>query len=532
MSDKSISEQRLKQMQAKLDASISSRASLEEDFKKQSGMLTQFIGKLSNVCKGIDLELDNRLGKLRVLLTKSAPITDIESELKLISTLLQQHATKNNANIRHMHEEFHQAGASLQKINGLPPQTRRTLRSLLTENSDTKDALIQYIPNLTQLLSLYCEVLVAKTQQADIPAGGLLNTYRSENSKPELNASNQDVIEEILEILDNIALSQKQTTKLEQIKASINTETDSDALLANLIEIFNIIIADMDEERAVARSFLSSLSGALGTVKSAVKTSIANSSAHHEKSKALNGKLNQQIDEMTGIVEKACTLAEEKAEVNAKLIEITRTIEAKSSFELEQHAKLSEQLAAMQSKVNTLEKQSVAFEKQLHEQKKKSLQDSLTKLNNRAAFDDYFAKEIVRFHHKPFNFGLVVLDLDDFKRINDTYGHTAGDKTLQVIANTMAKHFGDNGFIARYGGEEFVLLFKDLDKENLIKHMDLLRKKIVKLPFKFRNTKVNISASIGATLINSDDNVHMAFERADKALYQAKEQGKNRIIFL
>jgi diguanylate cyclase len=125
-----------------------------------------------------------------------------------------------------------------------------------------------------------------------------------------------------------------------------------------------------------------------------------------------------------------------------------------------------------------------------------------------------------------------VMDLDDFKRINDTYGHTAGDKTLQVISSTFKKHIGNDAFIARYGGEEFVLVFSGISQKSLVEKLNTLRLQVAKLPFKFKNNKVTITLSIGASHVQNDDNVHMAFERADGALYQAKEKGKNTVVYL
>jgi len=160
------------------------------------------------------------------------------------------------------------------------------------------------------------------------------------------------------------------------------------------------------------------------------------------------------------------------------------------------------------------------------------MQDALTKLDNRAAFDDYFAKEIVRYHHSNFDLAIVVIDLDDFKRINDTYGHTAGDKTLQVIANTLKKQMDKDIFVGRYGGEEFVLIFSNINKGALMKKLESLRAKVASLPFTFKSNKVSITLSMGASHIKNDDNVHIAFERADTALYQAKEKGKNNVVYI
>ena len=138
---------------------------------------------------------------------------------------------------------------------------------------------------------------------------------------------------------------------------------------------------------------------------------------------------------------------------------------------------------------------------------------------------------MVRFHHNPFDLALAVIDIDDFKKINDTYGHTAGDKTLQVIANTIQKKVSDDVFVARYGGEEFVLIYSKKKEAPFIKELNLINKTIARLPFKFKNNKVSITLSIGATHITKEDNIHTAFERADEAMYKAKAQGKNQVIY-
>ncbi len=533
MSNNSVLNEELIKAQAKLDAVIKSRALLEEDFNAQSTLLTQFIGKLSQVCKGIDLELDNRLAKLRTLLKKSAPYSEIENEIATISQILQQHATKNEKHIREMHEQLHSAGKSLQRVNGLPNTVRRNLRSLLNDNPDHKEALIQYIPKLNELIDLYAQAIVNKASSKEDSKGLLAEeSNASQAQTTTISLTNNHVLEEIIRILNDIQLSEQQVIKLEALKASLKSELSSEQLLDTLLVIFNIIIDDMRIERNVAKSFLSSLSKALSTVQTSVNETIASSSSYQVNQKKINDSLSAQLKELTDKVDASPSLTEIKEEIQEKLVSITSTINKKSQVEIEHFALLSQQLNTMQSKVDTLEKQSQNFEKRLAEQKKKSLRDALTKLNNRAAFDEYFAHCMVKFHHTPYQLAVVVLDLDDFKRINDTYGHTAGDKTLQVMANTLKKAIGDNAFIARYGGEEFVLIYRDYERKTLENELDALRKTIAKLPFKFKNTKVNISASFGVTHIKASDNVHTAFERADSGLYQAKEKGKNQVVYI
>ena len=242
--------------------------------------------------------------------------------------------------------------------------------------------------------------------------------------------------------------------------------------------------------------------------------------------------MKNQLLELGTTTEAAISLEHVKDDINVKLKSIAATLETKGKFEQLSQKALVSKLDDMAKKVKNLEEQSQGFSKKLAEEKRKSMQDALTKLNNRAAFDEYFAQAIVRFHHKPFDLALVVVDIDDFKRINDTYGHTAGDKTLQVIANMLHKEVNENVFVARYGGEEFVLIYENKQEADLTDALNLINKKIARLPFKFKNTKVSITLSMGFTHITQNDNIHTTFERADLAMYKAKSQGKNRVIYM
>ena len=535
MNDSTVAQKQLVALKRKLETAIESRSSLEDDFNLQSSMLIQFIGKLSLVSKGVDLELDNRLAQLRTLFTKSAPISEIEAKIVVISKLLQQHSITNEKNISHMHEQFNQAGESLQRINGLPDNLRRELRALLTETKESKDALIQYIPLLSQLLSLYDHALKASNQppkQGILQAPAVTPTKNTQQISTDTVVLDNEFIEKISASLSELPLSKTHVNDLLAIKKKLMADKSSDEVLQHVVDIFDVIVADFKDEQNSAKHFLTNLSAALTTVQSAVKGTIIAQKSSHKTNELINKKLQSQLVDMTGTVEKALSLNQVKEDINDKLQFIAKTLEQKTKFEQQNNQQLSEKLNEMSSKVENLEKQSKIFEEKLAEQQSKSMQDALTKLANRAAFDDYFAKAMVRFHHKPFQLALVVLDIDDFKQINDTYGHTAGDKTLQVIANTVQKCVSKDVFVGRYGGEEFVLIYSKVDEKPLITELNSLNKYIARLPFKFKNNKVSITLSIGATHIKDDDNIHIAFERADQAMYQAKKQGKNQVVYI
>ena len=533
MSTKTVADNQSQALQSKLNAAIASRASLEEDFKAQSSMLIEFINKLSQVSKGVNIKLDNRLAQLRSLFTKSAPISNIELKISEISKLLQHHAVANDKNIALLHAQFTDAGHNLQKVKGLPNDLRRKLRALLGEAQLTKDSLVQYIPLLSQLLEFYN---IAIHSKEDIPHNELLAAVQSPeqaqiDAKKEKSDVNSELIGKISACLSKLHLSTQNTQELLAINKKLVKDTTNDGVLQHFVEIFDVIVADLQNERDSAKNFLNTLSETLTTVQNAVKNTLSTCKEAQTTNDEINEELQEQLLEMTGTVKQAISLDKVKVDINVKLNSIAQTLEKKSKFEQNNQQALSNQLSAMAKKVEKLEEQSQQFEEKLAEQQRKSMHDALTKLSNRAAFDEYFTQSMVRFHHNPFDLALAVIDIDDFKKINDTYGHTAGDKTLQVIANTIQKKVSDDVFVARYGGEEFVLIYSKKKEAPFIKELNLINKTIARLPFKFKNNKVSITLSIGATHITKEDNIHTAFERADEAMYKAKAQGKNQVIY-
>ncbi len=153
--------------------------------------------------------------------------------------------------------------------------------------------------------------------------------------------------------------------------------------------------------------------------------------------------------------------------------------------------------------------------------------DKLTGLYNRSKLDILLKKELKRSQRYESPFGLILIDFDYFKDINDTYGHQVGDEVLIEIATLLREHLRVNDIAVRWGGEEFIILYLDIDQKALLKLSDELRKKIAN--HKFKNVSPQ-TATIGVTLFHKNDTINTIIQRADQALYQAKEQGRNSIV--
>jgi len=162
-----------------------------------------------------------------------------------------------------------------------------------------------------------------------------------------------------------------------------------------------------------------------------------------------------------------------------------------------------------------------------------ALIDGLTGLYNRM----FFNKEIQNCmeNYKKFNvpFVLVILDLDHFKKVNDTYGHVCGDMVLQKISDLVKLEIRRDDFVFRYGGEEFAIIFRNTKDMEVIKlRLEAVRQRIEETVIDYQGKPVSVTCSFGAvccTLIDKMDNVDMIVKKADEALYEAKRSGRNKI---
>ena len=125
---------------------------------------------------------------------------------------------------------------------------------------------------------------------------------------------------------------------------------------------------------------------------------------------------------------------------------------------------------------------------------------------------------------------LAAWDIDLFKKINDAYGHRAGDKVLRIVAECLSGRVRDTDFVARYGGEEFVMLLAGTGTADALTVVEQIRESVGKLGFHFRGVPVSVSISCGLTAFREGDSADDAFDRADKALYKAKADGRNRCV--
>lgn len=159
-----------------------------------------------------------------------------------------------------------------------------------------------------------------------------------------------------------------------------------------------------------------------------------------------------------------------------------------------------------------------------------SREDPLTKLSNRRDFIEKFQDEIHRFERKRGSFSIIMGDIDDFKQVNDRYGHDCGDFVLVKIAELMRSAVRKLDCIARWGGEEFILMLPGTQTEGAIKVAEDIRKQIETSCFQFKQFNLSITITFGICPFQRGMDMNTCIAKADKALYQGKRQGKNQVI--
>ena len=171
-----------------------------------------------------------------------------------------------------------------------------------------------------------------------------------------------------------------------------------------------------------------------------------------------------------------------------------------------------------------------------------STTDTLTKISNRHSFDQEIDKALHRANRHSQHLSLLFLDIDHFKQVNDTYGHTSGDQVLKSFANTLKQLIRNTDFLARFGGEEFAILLPNCGPKQAVQLANNLRQKVAEHLFDtLSSEQINISTSIGVCSYSFCDDFHVAqnmtslsqdiLQSADQALYRAKHSGRNKVVY-
>lgn len=341
---------------------------------------------------------------------------------------------------------------------------------------------------------------------------------------PRLFVTN--VTQVINQFLNGLEQETPLVKKIEAIRASITPDMSVDMFIRTLENLRDLVMQAYLSSNQAFATYLKNVNQELADIYEVVGGSVASGSSLRTASDTLQASVMQEMATLEANTENATDLAQLKSQVKSQLGNIRQALDQFQQSEQLQN-QLASQLEALGNKVKVMETEAERNRSVLEKQRYRALHDPLTELPNREYYNERSAYEFQRWQRYGRPLTLAVLDIDHFKKINDTHGHQAGDRVLKVIGRSIAKRLREVDFFCRYGGEEFVALMPETSLDDALPVLEKIRASIAGAAFNYKEEPLSITLSIGLTQFTADDDLDSAFARADAALYQAKSGGRN-----
>ncbi|HQT26959.1 MAG TPA: GGDEF domain-containing protein, partial [Burkholderiales bacterium] len=183
-----------------------------------------------------------------------------------------------------------------------------------------------------------------------------------------------------------------------------------------------------------------------------------------------------------------------------------------------------------QGRANAANQRIIELESELENLSEMVREDQLTRTLNRRGMEEAFEKEVSRSDRRGLPLCIAVIDIDDFKKLNDSLGHQAGDDALVHLSKTIKETTRPNDIVSRFGGEEFIVILPDSNLDDAVQAITRLQRELTKRIFMHKNQKQVITFSAGVAMREPHESRDALIGRADKAMYEAKKAGKNRVF--
>jgi diguanylate cyclase len=406
----------------------------------------------------------------------------------------------------------------LQLMSRFPPSFSKRLNekelARAASSARNRKDLLKIIDNISQELSQFIRKISSKN---DIDSNG------ETESDGEI----------LIHLLQRISLPDYLSEQALKLKQDIE-KGDSKISITSMVEETADLIMQMrlrlQSEKQELEQFLSEISKHLKALDIDIQITSRLRDESVENLHQYDDDLEKEVRGLeTGIEE-----TEELEGLKGLVVERVKTIRlhmgAFRKSEEQRNNTAQETIKKLTNRISDMEQETENLREQVAKEHNSAVRDALTKIPNRLAYEERIHSEIERCKRYKSPMAFVVWDIDHFKGINDHYGHIAGDKVLAVIAEVLRQNLRAADFIARYGGEEFVVIMPETEIDQAEKGCEKIRLAIENCNFHYRDTSVPITASCGYTAYQNDDSKESLFERADKALYKAKQTGRNKCV--
>ncbi len=317
------------------------------------------------------------------------------------------------------------------------------------------------------------------------------------------------------------------------LQQALTTATDKAGLQRlsdQLLHLLSEARAHAERRQAELQDFLKATVGRLVQLESELGEARHLSRQVGDEAQQTRQATELQVVQLRAVTAETDDLEQLKSFIGERLDHLQDHLRSQDNKENANQRRLEAQMLALGQQISALNAETVTLRSRLDVTTEEALRDPLTGAYNRLAYERRAALEVARWRSDGGNLSMIVCDIDHFKRINDDFGHTAGDKVLKEVARVLQEQLRSSDFVARYGGEEFVVILNGAAEEAALQIAEKLRRSVKSAPFRSRGERVPITISCGVATFAGDDTLESVFERTDAALYAAKAAGRDRSI--
>ncbi|WGW01076.1 diguanylate cyclase [Vibrio sp. YMD68] len=488
-------------------------------FKREQNVLKRIVASLSFACGEENSKLSTSLGELRQSLEQHKDISSLIPRLAVLERMLKQQTLAMEKKTVQLDSQVKHSGETLLRITGLPPRIKRDLRDLLSysgseKNKDSTHAL--------QLLAIYERSIKIITSNPDTALSEINNA-----ADKELLAR---LSEELQHLITELDFEGESGDILIDIRAKLLLGVSTQSLLEITLQVLKLVVDGTNFERKTSEQFLEQVNSSLSSTLKSNAQSVDQSQSYFDQRKNINKELDALVIKSKSAVNSSSDLDALKKEMTPLFAQLTSLTERLNHAEQREEA-LIERMSYGKQQLEAVFDLTQDHRRRLEDQAKRMLLDPLTKIYNRTAFNDRMELEYRRWIRTQNNLRIVLLDIDNFKAINDSFGYVAGDKALKIIARTISKEVSDTDTVARFAGEEFILLLPERDDNECYKVIQTIQRQISKLPFKFKDKNISITLTATSSVFRESDTPEEVLDRISRNLSEAKSLGTNQLIW-
>ena len=352
--------------------------------------------------------------------------------------------------------------------------------------------------DLTHFVSKLAKLLNALPEERKISSGEEVEPTTPQGEKTS---------EVLLQLLDRITLVDPYAQQLEALREEISGKEESQLDFSQILESLATLISHAQSlsqsEKQALEGFLLNITDTLDQIDS----NIRDTQIHQlrQSGQQLDSAVKSQVDGIQTSVLEMNDLAELKQCIQSRLQTINQHLDTFREENEEHYQQMEQAVESLADQVIKIETESNNLRKSLEEQRNKATKDPLTGISNRLAYDEFMLNEHSRWQRFQHDLTLIIWDIDHFKRVNDSFGHQAGDKALTIVAKLLKSKLRKVDHLARFGGEEFVSLLPETEIGSALMVANKLRNLIAETDFHFSDQTVPLTISCGLAQFHEGD---------------------------